>query len=432
MKRSRVAVRTLISASAIWCGIGATAVSAGPIFYAQNGQGGWNAYELESTAATLQTAFSTAAGRTFPGAESVAANGSVTGHVTTIRNATHNTALNTVRGINFGANSMWIGLTDDPALVAGASEAGNTGGSPLPTPGVEPVAGQRGFGYKWQSGEPFTYQNWNGGEPNNAGTGENGGEMNAGGGWNDNGPPNNAALTRQYIVEYNLNLASKPGFLSHGASPGTGTFGVTAVRGAGTLNNIRDAHAVLRGAGGTRNSGQYNTINFTDPDGQGSGGKFGNAGKVAFPGDTAGAQDDFLIVANGIIQITQEADYTFGFSGDDGSSLRIEGATFISKTGGTGAVGDTLQFDAPTGDSNTLGVAHLTPGFYPIQYIFFERAGGAYTELYAGQGVITDRASASLVLIGDTANGGLALVPEPASLGLLALGLPVLLRRRRH
>ena len=38
---------------------------------------------------------------------------------------------------------------------------------------------------------------------------------------------------------------------------------------------------------------------------------------------------------------------------------------------------DTLAFDNPTGDSNVLGVAHLTPGDYPIEFDFFERAGGA-------------------------------------------------------
>lgn len=425
--------RILLASSAAVLAMPAVVSLAGPVVFLPNGQGGFNAYELESTAVTLPTAFSTAAGRTFPGAETVAANAGVTGHVVTIRSAAQNALLEQVRSINFGANSAWIGLTDDSTLVAGASEGGNTSGNPLPTAGQEPVSGQRGFGYKWQSGELFTYQNWNGGEPNNAGTGENGVELTAGGGWNDNGPPNQAALTRQYVVEYNLNLGAKPGFQS-GQAGGAGTFGVTVVRGAGTLNSVRDAQAVLRGTGGTRNTATTATINFKDPDAAGGGGKFGNTNKATFPGDTAATDnDDFALLATGTIRITAESDYTFGFSGDDGGFLRIIGATFTSRTGGTAAAGDTLQFDGPTGDSNTLGVTHLTPGDYPIQYLFFERAGGAFTELYAGPGVITDRASTSLQLIGDTANGGLALVPEPSALGLVALvGVPGLLRRRRR
>jgi hypothetical protein len=419
------------SAALAALGIPSAAAFAGPVFYLPNGQGGYNAYELETGAATLPNAFSTAAGRPFAGAETVGP-GATFGHVTTIRNDAHNAVINNLRSINFGGNSVWIGLTDDPTLVPGASEAGNTSGNPLPPAGQEPVAGQRGFGYKWQSGEPLTYQNWNGGEPNNAGTGENGVELTGSGAWNDNGPPSQAGLTRQYIVEYNLNLPSKPGFMAGAPAAGNGTFGVTAVRNAGTLNNVKDLQAALRGGIGQRDSGSFATINFKDPEDAGGAGKFGQAGRATFPGDTAGAADeDFGIVANGIIRITQEADYTFGFSGDDGSIL---GADFKSKTGGGFAAGDTLQFDSPTGDSNTLGVTHLTPGDYPIQYMFFERGGGAFTELYAGQGVITDRADANLHLIGDVANGGLQLVaaPEPSTFGVLAIGAAGLLRRRRR
>ncbi len=404
---------------------------AGPIFFLPNGLGGYNAYEIETGAVTQDVAFSTAAGRTFPGAESVGANAGVTGHVMTIRSGEQNAILNTARGVNFGGNAAWLGLTDDPALVPGASEAGNTSGNPLPAAGQEPVAGQRGFGFKWQSGDPFTYQNWGGGEPNNFSTGENAVELTNSGSWNDNGGPSNSTLTHQYLVEYNLNLPSKPSFLG-GTGPGsTGLFDVTVVRGAGTLNNVRDAQAVLRGSGGTRNSGSFSTINFKDPQDAGGEGKFGSAGRNVFPGDTAGADDDFSLLATATIRITLESDYTFGFSGDDGSSLRILGANFISKTNGS-AAGDTLQFETPTGDSNTLGVTHLLPGDYQLQYIFFERAGGAFTELYAGQGVITDRADANLHLIGDTANGGIQLVPEPSMFGLLAFGIPALLRRRRR
>lgn len=406
-------------------------VFAGPLFYLQNGQGGWNAYEVETGGVTLPAAFSTAAGRTFPGSGTVGPNAGVPGRVLTIRDGAQNTAFNVVRGNNFGGNSMWLGLTDDPTLVAGASEAGNTGGNALPAAGVAPVAGQRGFGYAWQSGASFTYQNWGGGEPNNAGTGENGVEMTSSGSWNDNGPPNQAALTRQYIVEYGLNLPSRPGFLP-GAAGTVGQWAVDVRRGIGTLNSIRDAEAGIRSGSGTVTSGFATTINFKDPQAAGGEARFGSASRAIFPGDNPAIDDeDFVLTAHGVIRITIEADYTFGFSGDDGSSLRITGATFTGKPTGNGAAaGDTLQFDAPTGDSNTLGVTHLTPGDYPVEFTFFERAGGAFVELYAGQGVITDRASASLFLIGSP--GGLQLVPEPGTVSLAGISAMALLARRRR
>ncbi|HTI68675.1 MAG TPA: FG-GAP-like repeat-containing protein, partial [Candidatus Limnocylindria bacterium] len=42
-----------------------------------------------------------------------------------------------------------------------------------------------GAGFAWSSGIPFSYSNWNGGEPNNAGTFESAAEMVGGGGWVD-------------------------------------------------------------------------------------------------------------------------------------------------------------------------------------------------------------------------------------------------------
>ncbi len=420
---SRVAALTAVALTV-------TAASAGPLFYLPNGQGGWNAYEFESGTTTLSTAFSTASSRTFPGSGVVGPNAGVTGSVVTVRNSAQNTLLDTVRGVNFGGNSMWLGLSDDPTLVPGAIEGGNTSGNPLPAAGQVPVLGERGYGFRWQSGAAFTYQNWGGGEPNNFGAGENGVEMVAGGTWNDNGPPAQPALTRSYIVEYNLNLAARPGFLS-GTPGGVGTFGVDIRRGIGTLNSIRDLDTTTRNNTGTVTSAVVTTINFKDPDAAGGEARFGSASRAVFPGDTPGTDDnDFSLVAHGIIRITVEGDYTFGFSGDDGSSLRINGANFISKSGGGMAAGDTLQFDSPTGDSNTLGVTHLTPGDYPLEFTFFERGGGAFVELYAGQGVITDRSSSSLFLIGSP--GGLQLVPEPGSMALLGLTAAGLLNRRRR
>ena len=206
------------------------------------------------------------------------------------------------------------------------------------------------------------------------------------------------------------------------------------VKGAGTLANIKDAQAALRNGAGTATNTTSPTINFKDPDNAGGEGAFGAASRATFPGDVAGTDDnDFLLIATGRIRITTEDDYTFGFSGDDGSSLRIAGANFTAKNGGGAAAGDTLQFDTPTGDSNTLGVTHLTPGDYDLQYEFFERDGGAFTELYAAQGVHTDRLDGSFRLIGDTANGGLLVaVLSRLRSGCLESELVAMLRRRKR
>jgi hypothetical protein len=429
----RASVKTILGA-AIAALVPASLVHAGPIFFLQNGQGGWNAYELEGGQVDEVTAFNSAASRTFPGAESVAPS-AVQGHVVTIRSQAQNDQLFGVKEKNFGAGStIWIGLSSDGTLVPGAGPATNTSGLPDPAQGQEPVSGQRGFGFKWQSAEPFTYHNWAGGEPNNYGTGETGAEMRGDGLWNDNGPPSQPALAHQYIVEYNLNLPSRPQSIAGLPQGGAGTFGVRVIKGAGTMNNIRDAQAAIRNGSGTAFNSTASVINYKDPDAAGGAGAGFGATRAVFPGDAPGDDDDFALVATGRIHIATEDDYTFGFSGDDGSSLRIIGATFNSKTGGTGVVGDTLQFDGPTGDSNTLGVAHLTPGDYDLEYEFFERAGGAFTELYAAEGVFTDRANTAFHLIGDTANGGLPLVavPEPSCMALLGIGAAAMLRRRKR
>lgn len=411
----------------------AMVASAGPMFFLPNGQGGWNAYELEGGAVDDATAFNTAAGRTFPGAESVGPS-AVTGHVVTIRSQAQNDQIFGVKEMNFGVgSSMWIGLSSDGTLVPGAGPATNTSGLPDPAQGQEPVSGQRGFGFKWQSGEAFTFHNWAGGEPNNFGTGETGAEMRGDGLWNDNGPPSQPGLTRPYIVEYNLNLASRPqqAGLPQGSA---GNFGVRVIKGAGTMNNIKDAQAAIRNGAGTVFNSTASVINYKDPDAAGGAGAGFGATRAVFPGDVAGTDDDdFAMIATGRIHIATTDDYTFGFSGDDGSSLRIIGATFTSKTNGS-AAGDVLQFDGPTGDSNTLGVTHLAAGDYDLEYEFFERAGGAFTELYAAEGVHTDRGDGSFRLIGDTANGGLPLVavPEPGCLSLLGIGAAAMLRRRKR
>ena len=80
--------------------------------------------------------------------------------------------------------------------------------------------------------------------------------------------------------------------------------------------------------------------------------------------------------------ITNEDDYTFGFSTDEGARLRIKEAAFTSSTelGGLNPArpahrGDTLSFPGNTTLSDTLGVTHLKPGNYEVEFIQWEATG---------------------------------------------------------
>ena len=109
-----------------------------------------------------------------------------------------------------------------------------------------------------------------------------------------------------------------------------------------------------------------------------------------------GDDNYFVLAAHTTMQISVEDDYTFGFATDDGARLRIKGAVFSSSTrlnqnnpANPAHRGDTLSYPDNTGDSSTLGVAHLTPGSYEVEFISWELGGGAFTEVIAARGVKT-------------------------------------------
>ncbi|MEO7319015.1 MAG: LamG-like jellyroll fold domain-containing protein, partial [Chthoniobacteraceae bacterium] len=157
-------------------------------------------------------------------------------------------------------------------------------------------------------------------------------------------------------------------------------------------------------------------INHTDPQSSGATGYFPN--EATFGSNTGGNDDNFAMLAKGTIRIAVEDDYTFGFRGDEGSRLRIEGATF---TGGTAigpgnlanpvAQGDAIYFTSATTDSASLGVTHLTPGDYNIEFTYWEQTGTASCEVFAARGAKT-LVDASFQLIGNTAAGGLEMVRD--------------------
>lgn len=160
------------------------------IGYGPSNSGGFSAFELITTARNLPAAHADALSRTFPGdpIRGIPANPGVSGHLASI----HSTAENQAAFID----GAWIGLHDNESF--GASEGS----------------------FAWTTGEPVSFTNWGGGEPNNFANaaepllGEDAVHFGGGGAWNDNsgfpGFDRNTVESRQYIVEYPLQLAADP------------------------------------------------------------------------------------------------------------------------------------------------------------------------------------------------------------------------------
>jgi hypothetical protein len=51
--------------------------------------------------------------------------------------------------------------------------------------------------------------------------------------------------------------------------------------------------------------------------------------------------------------------------------------------------GDTLSYPGNTGFSATLGVTHLKPGSYDVEFLMWELGGGSFAEVFAASGVKT-------------------------------------------
>ena len=209
----------------------------------------------------------------------------------------------------------------------------------------------------------------------------------------------------------------------------TGTWGVREIKGypAGTggytYSTLMSADRIMRAyattAGGTVSDYQAPVINLIDP-GFGTSHYFIN--DTAFGTNTAGDDNNFLLIAKCAIHIPIEDDYTFGFRGDDGSRLRVLNKQFLSSTRiATGNAinpahhGDGIYFIQGTGDSATIGVVHLTPGDYNLEFTWWEGGGGSSAEVFAARGAKV-AVDGSFALVGDTANGGLEIVRDPDSL----------------
>ncbi len=166
----------------------------------------------------------------------------------------------------------------------------------------------------------------------------------------------------------------------------------TTVSSLGTVDSMIAGSAIA-----TETTAITPVVNFLDT---GGGGNFGS--DLQFPNDAArnfADYNNFAIHATGTIIIPTAGIWTFGTNTDDGSRLRVDGIDVI--------VDDTLH-----GEQDRFGEINLTAGAHTIDYVFFERGGGAASELFAAQGSF-NAFSNSFRLIGDTANGGLEVFTSP-------------------
>jgi hypothetical protein len=109
-----------------------------------------------------------------------------------------------------------------------------------------------------------------------------------------------------------------------------------------------------------------------------------------------GDDNYFILCAETTIHVATEDDYTFGFATDDGARLRIKGAVFSSSTrldpgnpANPAHRGDTLSYPGNSADSQTLGVTHLLPGTYSVEFLTWEVFGGSFAEVIAAHGAKT-------------------------------------------
>ncbi|MBN8249021.1 MAG: hypothetical protein J0L84_16455, partial [Verrucomicrobia bacterium] len=207
-----------------------------------------------------------------------------------------------------------------------------------------------------------------------------------------------------------------------------GTWGVRQVWNAGRADAVVTAVEIARAAGLPGFAGgvldtQEPVINFNFTTSPGNGGWF--ADDVPFPAEAQGLPaQDWITVARGRVHIPRDGDWTFGVHSDDGFALRVAGHPFASVSG-LGALDpdfpEFVGFAVGTGDSNTRAVLKgVRAGEYTVEFIHFQRVGGAFAEIYAAEGeFLEDGDTGSWALIG--AADGLQLVTEPAPIGPFSL-----------
>lgn len=344
----------------------------------------------------------------------------VTGNLVSLHSLEENLFVHNIAG----GGDVWIGLTDREGMAPSIMNGGVSSPQESAT-----LGNPRTQGWAWTSGEPFNFQNFGGGEPNDV-NGEDAVHIRGDGMWNDHqsglgldepiegllnpgfAGDESAGPMFKFVVEYNTMAASPfPGIDNPGPPTvfpaerlggplGTpGNWSVIEYRGSWTAtapasNVIRQIRDIENGdLDAEVYTAEMPWLDITDPDTNGGGGPvLANtlgSGMFPYPSDTAGDDDDIITVAHSRIRVAEGGDYTFRVHSDDGFALRIFGAEF-SESAGNGTLDpisrNTMVHAANTGDSNTQAVVNLAAGEYNVEVMTWERGGGAFFELTAAKG----------------------------------------------
>ena len=390
--------------------------------YGPNGT--WNLYEKSDVTATWADALDLARSSTQQG---------VAGDLASIHSADENLAVLAVVG---GAN-VWIGLTDRE----GAAPQLFQNGAMSPQESIElegnaccNAADARLMGWAWTTGEPFSFSNWNGGEPNNwdgaaAAGAEAGFEdivvIYGDGTWNDaesgyaEDEPAVAVLqpgtstsesnggVNSFVIEYRTEAASPYANIPIFEVPSFMPAAITAFEpgGAGymTVTDLDpvDTGIAISGALSVSQrlieiaSGELEVETYTkqialsdvaDIGSEGAGPVYVDADPEYIPiaDEVGAASETFIEVWRGYLNVETAGDYTFQVHSDDGFVTKIPGVEWKDKRANGAIDGDLLYFAGDTGDSNTSAVATLSAGVHEFQMYWWENGGGAFAEVTAG------------------------------------------------
>ena len=394
-------------------------------YYETDGQLTWDAARVD------------AAGRLF---------GGTVGHLATISDRNENSLV-----LNLGSPvEKWIGLTDLTVTSTldsfdlsslGTSEQGDTSGLPLPAPGVEPVVGERGAGFRWVTGEPYTFLNWRAGAPGNGFGGTGGVHTISTGVWQDGfaGPTVGEAgfggTEESYVVEYETVLDQHRFQITErkAAASFNGGAGLVTLAQAESLLALPLTHADVE----REEQGQAYVISFQDHDL--GGGLVDYARRPYLLNEFGVDEDNFAYLATAQVLIPAAGDWTFAVMSGDEFRLTVGDNEFIGV--GTLQTGPPILSRAsegaltaaPGGSGETFYFP--APGVYDLELLTLESGFAAFIQLFAAPNHQTSFDPAAFDLVGDELNGGLMLVPEPSSGALLMLAagwLAGVTRRRQR
>lgn len=133
------------------------------------------------------------------------------------------------------------------------------------------------------------------------------------------------------------------------------------------LNTIQDVRDLFGPNGSiieeTTTSAEF--INFREN----ANGPFPNAEAFPVIGTQNGDTNDFAILATGPLLIEEDGTYTFGFNSDDGGGFWIDGEPVVI-------------FDQNRGSATSVGAVDLAAGPHEMEFIYWERGGGAQVQLF--------------------------------------------------